>query len=153
MPEPATAMNFQKWIAHFERNRTNRPEPKWDAHFELPEEKRRALAWSLAEYQLGDGGGPCRLIARDAEQFRATGEEVKRVVDLRFREEAEHSRLLSGAVRRLNGVFVETTFAFRMFCQVRRLMGVQFEMLVLPVVEIVSTGYYRLIRKHAADRP
>lgn len=146
-------MNYQRWIAHFEANRLGRVEPDWNAPFNLPENKRRALARSLAEYQLGDGGGPCRLIARDAEAFRASRDEARQVVDLWFAEEREHSRLLSGAVRRLNGTFVEETFAFRMFCGVRRALGVQFEMLVLLIVEIVSTGYYRLIRSHADDGP
>lgn len=146
-------MNYQRWIDHFEANRLGRGEPDWNAPFHLPEGKRQALARSLAEYQLGDGGGPCRLIARNAETFRASRDEARLVVDLWFAEEREHSRLLSGAVRRLNGVFVKETFAFRMFCSVRRALGVQFEMLVLLIVEIVSTGYYRLIRSHADDQP
>jgi hypothetical protein len=32
-------------------------------------------------------------------------------------------------------------------------VGVQFEMLVLLLVEIVSTAYYRLIRRHCGDGP
>ena len=147
-------MNYTRWIAHFgHHNRLNRPEPDWHAPLKMSEPRRAALAWSLAEYQLGDGGGPCRLIAHDAEHFRASAEEVRRVTDLWFAEEREHSRLLGGAVRRLRGTFVETTFAFRMFCHVRRALGVQFEMLVLLIVEIVSVGYYRLIRRHCADAP
>lgn len=146
-------MNYAHWIAYFQRNRLRRPEPDWDSPLFMADKKRRALAWSLAEYQLGDGGGPCRLIAHDAEKFRATAEEVRQVVDLWFAEEREHSRLLTGAVRRLRGAFVETTFAFRLFCRVRRALGVQFEMLVLLIVEIVSTGYYRVIRRHAGDAP
>src|SRR4029453_16960325 len=35
----------------------------------------------------------------------------------------------------------------------RRALGVQFELLVLLVVEIVSTGYYRIIRKYVGDQP
>lgn len=146
-------MNHPYWISHFERNRQNRPEPAWDAPFHLAEPQRRALAWSLAEYQLGDGGGPCKLIARDAERYRETSPEVKQVIDLWFSEEREHSRLLLGAVKRLRGTVVHETFAFRAFCAVRRLLGVQFEMLVLLLVEIVSTAYYRLIRRHCGDGP
>jgi hypothetical protein len=146
-------MNYARWIAYFEANRQNRPEPDWQAPFVMPEEKRRLLAQSLAEYQLGDGGGPCRLIARDAEAYRATGEDTRRVVDLWFAEEAEHSRLLACAVWRVGGKFVEETFAFRMFCRCRRWMGVQFEMLVLVLVEIISTAYYRVMRRHVGDAP
>ena len=145
--------NQEKWIRHFEKNRQNRKEPDWDAPFAMEEKKRKALAWSLAEYQLGDGGGPCRLIARDADHYRETSSNTERVTDLWFREEAEHSRLLSGAVRRLRGIFVTDTFAFRQFQRVRRFMDAQFEMLVLLQVEIISTVYYRIIRRHCGDKP
>ncbi|MEO8351589.1 MAG: hypothetical protein ABI680_07655 [Chthoniobacteraceae bacterium] len=52
-------MNYQKWIAHFRANQLDRPEPKWGAPFSMDEGKRVQLARSLAEYQLGDGGGEC----------------------------------------------------------------------------------------------
>ncbi len=146
-------MNYQKWIAYFRANQLERPEPEWDAPFSMEEGKRARLARSLAEYQLGDGGGECRLIARDAETFRGVTSEAALVVDLWFAEEREHSRLLAQAVRRVGGEFITDTFAFRLFNQCRRALGVQFEMLVLLIVEIVSTGYYRVIRQHVGDEP
>jgi hypothetical protein len=146
-------MNTNYWIAHFESNRLDRPEPDWSTPLTLPEGKRAALARSLAEYQLGDGGGECRLIAADAEDFRQSRSDMDRLVDLWFAEEREHSRLLWHAVKRLDGEYITSTFAFRLFNQCRRALGVQFEMLVLLIVEIVSTGYYRVIRKHCGDEP
>ncbi len=147
-------MNLAKWIHHFgTANRLDRPEPEWDLPLALDAGRRNALAATLAQYQLGDGGGPCRLIARDAERLRASDDEVRRVVDLWFAEEAEHSRLLGGAVRRLGGTFVDDSFAFRLFNRCRRAFGAQFEMMVLLIVEIVSTAYYRLIRKTCGDEP
>src|SRR3954468_3258796 len=146
-------MNYHKWIAHFQANRLGRIEPDWTAPLALDDRRRRALASTLAEYQLGDGGGPCRLIAPDAESYRGSSEEAGRVVDLWFAEEREHSRLLAGAVRRGGGTFITSTPAFRLFNACRRLLGVQFEMLVLLIVEIVSTGYYRVIRRHVGDAP
>ncbi len=146
-------MNYTKWIAHFQNNRCHRAEPAWGSPLTLTETKRRALVRSLAEYQLGDGGGPCRLIAHDAEALRDSAAQVRQVVDLWFAEEAEHSRLLGGAVTRLGGEFITDTFAFRLFNRCRRAFDVQFEMLVLLLVEIVSTGYYRVIRRHCDDKP
>jgi hypothetical protein len=133
-------MNCQRWITHFRANKLDRPEPEWGAPFSMREPTRRLLAKSIAEYQLGDGGGECCLVARDAETFRGVTEEARELVDLWFAEEREHSRLLSGAVRRLDGEFITDTFAFRMFYACRRALGVQFELLVLLIVEIVSTG-------------
>ena len=146
-------MNYARWIAHFKANKLDRPEPDWSAPFSMPEEKRVLLAKSIAEYQLGDGGGECRLVARDAESFRGSEEDARIVVDCWFAEEREHSRLLACAVRRIGGEFITDTFAFRIFYACRRALGVQFEMLVLLIVEIVSTGYYRVIRKHVGDKP
>lgn len=146
-------MNYSRWIDHFETNRKDRLEPDWGSPLRMEDGRRRALAKSLAEYQLGDGGGPCQLIAGDAEAFRGSSETVRRVVDMWFAEEAGHSRLLAGAVNRLGGEFVTDSFAFRWFNRCRRLLDVRFEMLVLLVVEIVSTGYYRVIRRHCGDEP
>jgi hypothetical protein len=146
-------MNYQHWLQYFHTNRFDRPEPNWDAPFTMPEEKRRLLALSLAEYQLGDGGGECKLVARDAEQYRGSAEDARTVVDLWFAEEREHSRLLACGVERVRGQFVTTTFGFELFYAIRRRLGVQFEMLVLLIVEIVSTGYYRVIRRHVGDEP
>ncbi len=147
-------MNLRKWIHQFGTvNRLHRPEPDWGAPRALDERRRAALAATLAQYQLGDGGGPCRLIARDAEILRAADGEIREVIDLWFAEEAEHSRLLAGAVRRLGGTFVTDSFAFRLFNRCRRAFGAQFEMLVLLIVEIVSTAYYRIVREHCGDEP
>ena len=119
--------NLRKWIDHFgPANRFDRPEPDWDSPLSLDERRRPALAATLAQYQLGDGGGPCRLIAHDAEDLRGTDEQVRRVIDLWFAEEAEHSRLLAGAVTRLRGKPVTDSLSFRLFNRCRRLFNAQF---------------------------
>lgn len=146
-------MNYAHWIRHFEVNRNHRPEPDWAAPLDIPEAKRAALAKSLAEYQLGDGGGECRLIGFDAANARSVHPDAAQVIDSWFREEVEHSRLLGCGLRRIGGVFLKTTFGFRWFNRIRCWFGAQFEMLVLLVVEIVSTGYYRLIQRHCDDAP
>ena len=146
-------MNYQHWIAHFRANKNDRPEPDWSAPFSLTGEKLRLLRKSLAEYQLGDGGGECCLVAADAETYRGASDDARAVVDAWFAEEREHSRLLGCAVRRIGGEFITSTPAFRLFYAIRRTLGVQFEMLVLLIVEIVSTGYYRVLRRQVGDEP
>lgn len=61
--------------------------------------------------------------------------------------------ILAAAVERIGAEFVTSTLAFQMFYACRRALGVQFEMLVLLIVKIVSTGYYRVICKHVGDKP
>ena len=130
-------MNYKTWLAHFRANREDRPEPDWSAPFFIGGEKLRLLRKSLAEYQLGDGGGECCLVAGDAEIYRGASAEVRAVVDAWFAEVREHSRLLGRAVERVGAEFVTSTPAFRLFYAIRRRLGVQFEMLVLLIVEIV----------------
>jgi len=74
-------------------------------------------------------------------------------VDLWFAEEAEHARLLGCAVRRLGGRIITSHWSFTAFCLCRRVLGVRFELQVLTLTELVSTGYYRMLRRHSPDGP
>ncbi len=144
-------MNCTRWIEHFRRNRQDRTEPEWQAPITMSPEKIAKLIPSLEQFELGDGGGPASLIAYDAERFRGSSEEMRTLVDLWFTEEREHSRLLSGAVKRFGGRKIKGHWSFTAFCMSRRVLGVRFELQVLLLTEIVSTAYYRLLRRHADD--
>jgi hypothetical protein len=102
---------------------------------------------------LGDGGGPASLIARDADRFRCSTEEMRAIVDAWFREEAEHARLLGRAVDRLGGRHIKSHWSFTAFCLCRRVLGVRFELQVLLLTELVSTAYYRVLCAHSPDAP
>jgi hypothetical protein len=145
---PAAA---DRWLAHFRRNHQNRPEPDWAAPVTLSAEVVRPLVRSLEQFQLGDGGGPACLIAWDAERFRSQNAATRALVDLWFAEEREHARLLGAAVARFGGRPIHGHWSFTAFCATRRWIGVRFEVTVLLLTEIVSTVYYRLLRRHAAD--
>jgi len=140
-------MNYDKWISHFVHNKQNRPEPDWGAPANAP------MLRSIEQFRLGDGGGPASLIAYDRETFRSRTEEMQRIVDMWFAEEAEHARLLGCAVRRFNGRVITSHWSFSAFCLCRRFLGVQFELQVLTLTELVSTGYYRMLRKYSPDGP
>ncbi|HWY78299.1 MAG TPA: ferritin-like domain-containing protein [Verrucomicrobiae bacterium] len=144
-------MNHAKWIAYFNRNRLDRPEPDWSAPVSIPARMYRPLLKSLEQFRLGDGGGPASLIARNAEHFRGRSEQMRTIVDLWFAEEAEHARLLGCAVKRLGGRYITSHWSFTAFCVCRRVIGVDFELQVLLLTELVSTAYYRTIRAHSPD--
>jgi hypothetical protein len=144
-------MDAERWLTHFRNNRKNRPEPDWDAPITMEPEVVRKLIPSLEQFQLGDGGGPASLIAWNADDFRGNGEGTRELVDLWFNEEKEHSRLLGGAVGRFGGKRITSHWSFSAFCWCRRWFGVRFELTVLLLTEIVSTGYYRLMRRHCGD--
>jgi hypothetical protein len=144
-------LDEQRWMAHFRRNKENRAEPNWSAPITLPAEVVRPLVGSLEQFQLGDGGGPAYLIARDREKFLAEGQRTRVLVDLWFAEEREHARLLGAAVARFGGHCIRSHWSFTAFCMSRKWFGVRFELTVLVLTEIVSTVYYELLRRHGQD--
>ena len=146
-------MNCNKWIEHFARNKQNRPEPDWSAPNNVPSAVLSPMLKSIEQFRLGDGGGPASLIAFDRENFRGRSEEMRRIVDLWFAEEAEHARLLGCAVRRFGGRIITSHWSFTAFCFCRRVLGVRFELQVLTLTELVSTAYYRMLRQHSPDGP
>src|SRR5213594_583602 len=147
-------MNYSKWVAHFNRNRKDRPEPDWSAPTNpIPSEVLAPLVRSLEQFQLGDGGGPACLIAFDAERFRSGTTAMRLLVDLWFAEEREHSRLLGRAVDRFGGRRIQSHWSFTAFCLCRRALGVRFELQILLLTELVSTAYYRVLQRHSPDAP
>jgi hypothetical protein len=145
------ALAVERWVAHFRRNRANRVEPEWTAPITLAPNVVPPLVRSLEQFQLGDGGGPAYLIANNRERFLSQCPGARRLVDLWFAEEREHSRLLSNAVARFGGHCIEGHWSFSVFCFTRKWFGVRFELTVLLLTEIVSTVYYRLLRRHCPD--
>jgi hypothetical protein len=145
------SIDVERWLAHFLHNRENRPEPQWDAPITMSEPIVRRLVRSIEQFELGDGGGPDRLIAWNADLFRCATTARQALVDLWFAEEKEHSRLLRGCVARFGGTCIRSHWSFTAFCQTRRWLGVSFELTVLLLTEIVSTAYYRLLHRHGDD--
>lgn len=148
----AGGLNYGRWLEHFALNRLSRPEPAWSIPVAVSREAWIPLLRSLEQFRLGDGGGPASLIAFDAERFRGTSDEIRRIVDAWFNEEKEHARLLGCAVQRMGGRHIDSHWSFTAFCATRRWLGVEFELQVLLLTEIVSTGYYRVMRRHVGDQ-
>ena len=61
------------------------------------------------------------------------------------------ARLLGQAVRRFNGKRIESHWSFTAFCACRRVIGVAAELQILLLTELVSTAYYRVLRRHVDD--
>jgi len=140
-------------MEHFRRNKQNRPEPDWSQPFRIDPDVLQPLVRSLAEFQLGDGGGPASLVALDAGRYRNSSRETRELVDAWFDEEREHARLLGCAVDRFGGRRITSHWSFSAFCWCRRLLGVRFELQILLLTELVSTAYYRVLRRHSPDVP
>ena len=151
---PTRPFDSAKWLTYFARNRLHRPEPDWSAPLpSLEPEVRTPFIRSLEQFRLGDGGGPASLIAFNAEIFRGRTDAMRAIVDAWFKEEAEHARLLGCAVDRFGGRRITSHWSFTAFCLGRRFLGVRFELQMLTLTELVSTGYYRVLRRRSPDAP
>lgn len=143
-------MDTSHWIRHFAHNQFKRPEPDWDAPLDIPEKVRRPLVRSLEQFQLGDGGGPAYLIAKDRGGL-LKDHRMKTLVDLWFREEKEHARLLGEALKRFGGTPIDDHWSFSLFCGLRKHLGVRFELTALLLTEIVSNVYYKMLHRYGED--
>jgi hypothetical protein len=144
-------MDTNRWIQHFTQNKKNRPEPRWGAPNSIPTPALPLVLRSLEQFHLGDGGGPAYLIAINREGFLGSEEHTRTLVDLWFKEEEEHSRLLGDLVKRLGGTPITGHWSFTIFCFLRKWLGVRFELSILLLTEISSTVYYRLLRRYGQD--
>ncbi|BCU78440.1 ferritin-like domain-containing protein [Luteolibacter sp. LG18] len=144
-------MNIDHWISHFRRNGIERPEPDWEAPLDLQGKRLAKLTRSIQQFQLGDGGGPAYLIAWNRESLLASDPGIRTLVDLWFKEEVEHSRLLGVMLARLGGKPIESHWSFGLFCGLRRWLGVSFELYALLLTEIVSHVYYKMLHRHGGD--
>lgn len=133
------------WLAYFERNRLNRPEPDWDRPTPFPPEVAARLARSLAHFQLGESCEGNTLLAGVRERWPDDPDYIAAMA-LFVAEEREHARLLEHLVRRLGGTLVTSHWTDRCFTLARHALGVGFEIQAVMVAELVGGAYFRLLR-------
>jgi hypothetical protein len=143
-------MNSASWLAYFQENRRNRAEPDWDQPAPHTSPAARALALSLSHFQLGESGEG-RFLLAEARNSYPDDPAYCEALDLFIREEQEHARLLERLVSRLGGKTIARHWSHFLFRLMRRALGVNFELQVLVIAELVGTGYYRLVRRHSHD--
>ena len=133
------------WLDYFEQNRLRRPEPDWDRPTPFPPPVARALARSLAHFQLGESGEGSTLLAQAR---RTWPDDADYIAALRLfvAEEQEHARLLERLVTRLGGTLITDHWTDRWFRRVRHALGAGFDIQVLLTAEIIGAAYYRLVR-------
>jgi len=137
-------MNWNDWTAHFERNRT-RALPAIERDVTLAPELSRALAASLARFQVGEAGEG-RIVHQIA-RTRLAGVDAgyRAALGLFVAEEGRHARILARAVAALGGQLLTSTWSERLFVFGRRLCGVRLKLLVLLAAEVVGVAFYGLL--------
>jgi hypothetical protein len=143
-------MNSSSWLRYFEENCRHFTEPDWAAPCPLAPELRASLARSLSHFQLGESGGGQHLFRKAAAQL-ADDVTYRSALELFVAEEAEHARLLQGLVTRFGGRVIERHWTHLLFRAARRALGLNFEIQVLLIAELVGTAYYRVLARRARD--
>ena len=133
------------WLAYFERNRLNRPEPDWGRPTPFPPAVTAKLARSLAHFALGESCEGTTLLAGTRRRWPDDPDLVAAMA-LFVAEEREHARLLEHLVLRFGGTLVTKHWTDRCFTLARHVLGVGFEIQAVVVAEIVGGAYFWLLR-------
>jgi hypothetical protein len=137
--------NWTGWREHFEGQR-NRALPTIVQPYGLPDDWNRALIYSLARFQVGEGGEG--RIAREIDQAAspAIDAEYRTALKLFVLEEGRHASILACMIHELGGSLLCETWTNRLFRWGRRRMGIQLKLLVLLVAEVIGIGFYSLLK-------
>jgi hypothetical protein len=143
-------MNSSAWLQYYQQNCLNRPEPQW--RLPPPEDSHalRALARSLAHFQLGESGDGTNLL-RHAHRTHADDPAYCEALAFYVQAEQSHALLLEKLVARYRGRPVTSHWTHSLFRCVRRALGIGFEIQVLVIAELIGTGYYRLLGRLGSD--
>lgn len=141
------------WLAYFERKRRELLPIPWQTGPTLTPEQRRAIAGSIAEFQLGESSeGRHFLALADGYAARTGDRDYARALRLFIAEEQRHARDL-GRFMDLEGIPRTTrTLGDSVFRHLRKLGGLELEVTVLVTAEILAQVYYRALGQ-ATDSP
>ena len=148
-------MNPQHWIDRFTANREGWDEPDWRRRCRLDDQDhRRRLAASLATFKLGETGGGTRLMryvekSEAIEKARRT--QHREAMRLFIAEENTHADLLAKTVRYLGGELREHHWSNSLFRAVRSTLGLEFNVQVLLIAELIAEAYYGLLYHRVPD--
>jgi hypothetical protein len=143
-------MNSRAWLSYYQRNADTWTEPEWHVPSPLDPKMKSALALSLSHFQLGESGGGNFLIAQARKQAPEDAA-YHQALELFIAEEQAHSVLLEQLVHRFGGETIKRHWTHSLFRLVRRAFGLNFELQVLVIAELVGTAYYRLLHARTRD--
>ena len=143
-------MNSITWLHYYQSNPDSWTDPEWHVPSPLDLKTKRALALSLSHFQLGESGDGNFLFAQAKEQA-PDNVAYHQALELFVAEEQAHARLLEQLVYRFGGDTIKRHWTHALFRFVRRAFGLNFELQVLVIAELVGTAYYRLLHARSRD--
>ncbi len=135
---------WSAWRRYFENNQKALPKVREALDPEDPR-LRRALARSLAIFQLGEAGEG--RIAHQVEKFAPATIDDDWRASIRHwvREEGRHGRVLGDAARALGGKSLSSNWTNELLIVGRRLLGLRLKLLVILCAEVIGITFYGAI--------
>lgn len=143
-------MNSIAWLRYYQTNLDSWTDPEWHVPSPLDPKTKRTLALSLSHFQLGESGEGNFLFAQARKQTPDDAAYVQ-ALELFISEEQAHASLLEKLVLRFGGRTIKRHWTHALFRLVRRTFGLNFELQVLVIAELVGTAYYRLLHARSRD--
>lgn len=143
-------MNSRAWLQYYKNNPKNWTDPEWNLSSPLDPKTKRALAHSLSHFQLGESGGGNFLFAQARKQA-PDDPDYHQALELFIDEEKAHANLLEQLVHHFGGGTIRRHWTHALFRIARRALGLNFELQVLVIAELVGTAYYRLLHRRSRD--
>jgi hypothetical protein len=123
---------MKNWLSYFQYNRVYRRVIPWENGVEVEPRVRKHLIRSLQRFQVGESGEGTHL----RKQARTFDDPVyEQAIDLFIKEEQEHARLMGEILTRLKAPLLKKHWSDACFILLRRLFGLNHELLVLLVPE------------------
>lgn len=143
--QKVTARN---WSEYFEKNKTQRALLDWSRGVYLEDDCRAAIIASLQRFQVGESGEGKHLKKYAAQ----TGDrEYSRAIALFIAEENVHAQMLAQVLENLEAPLLRGHWSDAAFIVIRRFSGLEMELMILLVAELIAKRYYRVLRDTSRD--
>jgi rubrerythrin len=139
---------MKKWLKYFEHNREHRLDIPWERGVNVEPAARAPLIHSLQRFQVGESGEGRHL----RKQAATTNDPVYIAsIDLFIKEEQEHARLMAEILRRLGARLLTHHWSDACFILLRRLFGLNQELLMLLMPEMIAKRFFRAAHDGVTD--
>ncbi len=139
---------MKSWLKYFEYNRDHRREISWERGVTVEPAMRASLVHSLQRFQVGESGEGRHL----RKQAATTNDPVYMAsIELFIKEEQEHARLMAEALQRLGAKLLRHHWSDACFILLRRLFGLNQELLVLLMPEMIAKRFFRALHDGVKD--
>lgn len=139
---------MRKWLRYFEHNGKNRREIPWKDGITISSSVRAPLIRSLQRFQVGESGEGHHL----RKQAATTNDpDYMAAINLFIKEEQEHARLMAMALQLMSARLLKHHWSDACFILLRRLFGLNQELLVLLMPEMIAKRFFRALHDGVSD--